>query len=469
MEHGVFYRRWYDPTQVCASPLRSEYLAHIRKGLAVEQRWYASLIERTLLVHEIELSRNSSSTTSLVCEIISTPGPNSSDIAFNEISSSPLVMFGHILASEETYSPLVQVAYASTPLPQQLTLESGETSTTFYFITALRTSLESSNPAEDALQDYEMANVMAPSLLKAHKQAWQQRLVGRVEIEGDLALAQAVNASWYALLASVRDDWPWSLSPGGLATNGYNGHTFWDCETWMYPTLLLLQPAIAQSLLEYRFNVKAGAGMKAQENGYQGMMFPWESAFTGEEVCPSVGGTCLYEIHINGDIAFAIAQYWWTTHDIEWLESTGYPLLYSICEFWESRTTQTGPDSFSIDNVIPPDEYHSGVNNSAYTNAVASFTFNITAQLGALLGITTPSLWSEIAEKLPIPFDPERQIHLEYDGYTNETIKQADVILLGYPLMYPMSEAVRLNDLNFYSNVTSLEGPAMTWGMTALG
>ena len=29
----------------------------------------------------------------------------------------------------------------------------------------------------------------------------------------------------------------YSLSPGGLASNAYNGHTFWDCETWMYPSL----------------------------------------------------------------------------------------------------------------------------------------------------------------------------------------------------------------------------------------
>jgi trehalose/maltose hydrolase-like predicted phosphorylase len=36
--------------------------------------------------------------------------------------------------------------------------------------------------------------------------------------------------------------------------------------------------------------------------------------------------------------------------------------------------------------VIPPDEYHFGVNNSAYTNAVASFTFNFTIEVASLLG-----------------------------------------------------------------------------------
>src|SRR5689334_1138230 len=54
-------------------------------------------------------------------------------------------------------------------------------------------------------------------------------------------------------------------------------HTFWDCETWMYPTLLLLHPDIAASLLEYRSNHRAGAFEKARSynSNYSGTMFPW--------------------------------------------------------------------------------------------------------------------------------------------------------------------------------------------------
>ena len=53
-------------------------------------------------------------------------------------------------------------------------------------------------------------------------------------------------------------------------------------------------------------------------------------------------------------------------------------------------------------------------------------------------------------------------------------IKQADVILLGFPLMVDMPENVRRNDLVFYESykgkdVTNVNGPAMTWGMHAIG
>jgi trehalose/maltose hydrolase-like predicted phosphorylase len=72
-------------------------------------------------------------------------------------------------------------------------------------------------------------------------------------------------------MSSLRADWPWSTSPGGLASNAYNGHgachctegwfgpgeltvrtVFWDAETWMYPPVLLLQRDLAASMLAYR-------------------------------------------------------------------------------------------------------------------------------------------------------------------------------------------------------------------------
>lgn len=42
-------------------------------------------------------------------------------------------------------------------------------------------------------------------------------------------------------------------------------------------------------------------------------------------------------------------------------------------------------------------------------------------------------------------------------------MKQADVVLLGFPLMHPMSSEVRRNDLEMYEPITEMDGPAMTW------
>ncbi len=48
-------------------------------------------------------------------------------------------------------------------------------------------------------------------------------------------------------------------------------------------------------------------------------------------------------------------------------------------------------------------------------------------------------------------------------------IKQADVILIGFPLMWPMSDEIKRNNLLTYESLTTPGGPAMTWSMHSIG
>lgn len=79
------------------------------------------------------------------------------------------------------------------------------------------------------------------------------------------------------------------------------------------------------------------------------------------------------------------------------------------------------------------------------------------------------SKWLEITEKIKIEYDETLDYHPEFEGYVfGADVKQADTILIGYPLMHPMNEETRRNDLNFYLNVTRKNGPAMTYSMFAI-
>lgn len=81
-----------------------------------------------------------------------------------------------------------------------------------------------------------------------------------------------------------------------------------------------------------------------------------------------------------------------------------------------------------------------------------------------------PDEWLKVARQLKIPYDKNLQYHPEFDGYKlGEPIKQADVVLLGFPIMYVKDSTARKNDLEFYENVTRIDGPAMTWSMHAIG
>lgn len=253
----------------------------------------------------------------------------------------------------------------------------------------------------------------------------------------------------------------------------------------MYPPILILHPELAETVLNYRFNHVSGALSTAQFFNYSGAMFPWESAFTGHEVCFDISSDCWIEIHITGDVAFSFQQYWRMTRDLQWLKDKAWPVLYEISKFWESRVeaapASTCSDSihpaaetnettcYVINNVRCVDEYANHVNNCVFTNAIAQFSLEFTAEIADILNKSIPESWKAIAKYIKIPFDQQNQIHLEYDGYSQgQKIKQADVTLLAFPLQYPMSKSIQLNDLLYYASVTDPAGPAMTWSMYAV-
>jgi len=76
----------------------------------------------------------------------------------------------------------------------------------------------------------------------------------------------------YYILSSIRSDWPYGLSPGGLpGGEEYMGHTFWDQDIWMYPVLVLLYPDLARSCLQYRYERLPAARLQARTYGFEGM------------------------------------------------------------------------------------------------------------------------------------------------------------------------------------------------------
>ena len=172
-------------------------------------------------------------------------------------------------------------------------------------------------------------------------------------------------------------------------------------------------------------------------------MFPWESAFTGLETSPGERYG-KYQNHITGDVAFAAKQYWMVTKDFQWLRQIGYALVSQTAEFWASRVEYSeAKRKYVINHVMPPDEYHFPVNNSVYTNVVAKLNLEFAVEVARLLGKSVPREWGEIAENMYIPFDEAKNYHPEFEGYDlSKQAKQADTILIGYPLMFDMEPKV---------------------------
>ncbi|KAM9557397.1 protein-glucosylgalactosylhydroxylysine glucosidase isoform 4-T4 [Guaruba guarouba] len=383
--------------------------------------------------------------------------------------------YGRTRVPEVQGGPCPAVHMLWTPVPGALTLRGEERERCWQFLTAVAGS------EEGAKGSYRrgLGCAAAGSLHRRHARAWAALWRGcSVELAGPLRLRRALRGSLFYLLSSVTPHPvlpPHGISPGGVANGArgedYWGHVFWDQETWIFPNILLFYPKAARAMLEYRIHTLEGALHNAREQGYEGAKFPWESAATGREVCPEeIYGA--QEIHVNGDVLVAFEQYYHTTQDQRlFREDGGWRLVCAVAQYWCSRMVWSEEEQcYHIRDVMPPDEHHCHVDNSAYTNAVAQRSLTFAADLARDLMIPVPEQWLRRAKSIKVPFDAGKKYHPEYDGYSpGEPVKQADVVLLGFPLMHPMSPEVRRNDLEMYEPVTELHGPAMTWSMFAVG
>jgi protein-glucosylgalactosylhydroxylysine glucosidase len=297
-------------------------------------------------------------------------------------------------------------------------------------------------------------------LLLRHEAEWEKLWKGDIIIEGDVQAQKDARAALYHLYSFAREGTANSLSPMGLSGLGYNGHVFWDTELWMYPPLLILQPDIAKSLLEYRFLRLDAARKNAFSHGYKGAMFPWESSDEGTEDTPVWALTGPFQHHITGCVGWAFWKYYQVTRDKVWLRDRGYPVLKEVADFWASRVERKGPGKYEINNVIGANEWQENIDNNAFTNGMAITALRYAVRAAAELGLPANPDWQHVADNIPILKFPDgtTKENATYDGVD---IKQADVNLLAYPLEIISETSQIEKDLKYYEPRMSANGPAM--------
>ncbi|MEU3710789.1 discoidin domain-containing protein [Streptomyces catenulae] len=310
-----------------------------------------------------------------------------------------------------------------------------------------------------------------PSLFARHTAAWRSLWRSDIEVAGRPELQSWIRSAQYGLLSATRAGNRNSIGPTGLTSDNYAGEIFWDAETWMYPGLLASHPALARSIVDYRYRTRAGARANARKLGYDGLFYSWTSGGKGDlwTECHSWDPPhCRTQNHLMGDISLATWQYYLATKDTAWLRSRGWPVLKGIAEFWASRVTRNADGSYSVKNVAGPDEYSNGVDDGVFTNAGAATALRHALRVAAVLGEPAPAAWRTVADKLRIPYDSEHKVFAQYAGYRGTTIKQADTVLLMYPLEWPMTTEQAADTLDYYAARTDPDGPAMTDSVHAI-
>ena len=258
----------------------------------------------------------------------------------------------------------------------------------FEKIGTVYTSLESMNPESDGLKDLKSNSLLGyDALLERSASKWQKFWQQKgIEIQSTDEFDQtAIDFALYHMeIMTPAHDERFSVGAKGLTGEGYKGHVFWDTEIFIAPFHLFTEPETAKKLLRYRYLHLQQAQEKASENGFEGALFPWESAFSGKEETPEFAAinirtgtrqkvaSALSEHHIVADIAFAVVQYFQNTLDEEFMKNEGLALLKETARFWISRTVEEG-NKLSIKDVIGPDEYTEHIDNNAYTNYMAYY------------------------------------------------------------------------------------------------
>ena len=372
---------------------------------------------------------------------------------------------GKVMQSEDPSLPLINLGLCSTDLRSTalpVSVPAGH-SKTYSVVAALYSTLDGASPVALAAKDFAAAAaVPAEARWGSHVAAVGQALGSGIEVTGNHDLSKLVNASLHMLVASLRPEpeyW-YSSSPGGLATNCYSGHTFWDMETWMYPNLLFFHPDLAQGTVMYRVKGLRWAEQWARSTGRAGARYPWQTAGTGRVASYANED----EIHIVGDVALSMWQYYAATLNRTWLKAHGLPVLAATADFFAAWAQPNADGSFSLKQTQGPDEFHTG-DDSCYVNAAAALTLRNAANFSTMLGLPHPANWTDIAAKVRLPFDATNQRHLEFAEWTDSMkAKQADTIMLSYPFGVDMPSTVRKNDLDYYAAHTG-NGPSMTWSM----
>ncbi len=274
-----------------------------------------------------------------------------------------------------------------------------------------------------------------------------------VEIDGDTEVQQAVRFGLFHVLQAGARGETRPIPAKGLTGPGYDGHVFWDTETFVLPVLTLTAPDAAASALRWRHSVLPAARARAAQLGFEGAAFPWRTINGAEGSGYWPAGTAAF--HINADIADAVIRYVDATGDEAFAQETGMELLTQTARLWRSLGHHDAQGRFHIDGVTGPDEYSALGDDNVYTNLMAQQNLVGAADAAERypgrareLGVDAEesASWRDAAEAMFIPYDEALGVHSQADGFTRHQVWDfANTPADHYPLLlhYPYFDLYR--------------------------
>ncbi|WP_367319006.1 glycoside hydrolase family 65 protein [Streptomyces sp. HUAS ZL42] len=310
-----------------------------------------------------------------------------------------------------------------------------------------------------------------------------------VEVDGDEEIQQAVRfALFHVLQAGARAEQR-AIPAKGLTGSGYDGHAFWDTETFVLPLLTYTAPDAVAEALRWRQNTLPAARERAAQLGLRGAAFPWRTIEGSEGSAYWPAGTAAF--HVNADIADAVVRYTAATGDTDFERDTGVELLVETARLWRSLGHHDTHGAFHIDGVTGPDEYSAVADDNTYTNLMARANLLAAADAvrrhpeeaaGLDVDDEESAAWRDAAEAVYIPYNDELGVHEQHAGFTRyqpwdfagtgpdqyplllhfpyfdlyrkQVVKQADLVLAMYTCAHHFDDDEVARNFAYYEPLT---------------
>lgn len=316
-----------------------------------------------------------------------------------------------------------------------------------------------------------------------------------IEIVGDAENQQGIRFCIFQMFqtyhGAVRGT---NIGAKGLTGEAYNGNAFWDTETYCLPFFLFHDRKAAANLLYFRYATLEEAKKRAKDLDCAGAFYPI-ATISGRECC-NLWQHASLQLQASTAVAYGIWLYEKITKDTSFTEEYGLTMLIEICRMLATRGDYNADHSrYGYYGVMGPDEFQMMVNHNCYTNYMGQFTFRYTlkaierikaekperfAQVEKAEKLTEAECrdWKEKADAMFIPYDAERQLYEQHQGYfdlphidvdaipveefplyhhwtydriyRNDMIKQPDVLMFLFLFNSSFSQEVIKKNYEFY-------------------
>lgn len=224
-----------------------------------------------------------------------------------------------------------------------------------------------------------------------------------LSIDRDRRSEQALKFNLFHIFQSAARDGHGGIAAKGLTGEGYEGHVFWDSETFVLPALALTAPALVKPSLLFRLHTLDRARAHAREmNHVRGALYPWRTI--GGDECSAHYPSGSAQYHINAAIAFAIKLYVEASDDRAFLAEGGAEVLIETARIWlqVGHFNQRRGGAFCINDVTGPDEYTALVDNNYYTNRMAQEHLRYAVDVVRELAHSSPATFAALQQKLEL-------------------------------------------------------------------